>query len=617
MSRRRRLRGVASSLRRIVVRVLPYLRKQRYAIGVASLALFAEVILRLLEPWPLKFIFDVVAGFVAAEGSAAFPAALPSDPMTLLLVCALAIPVITGLRALAAYWNAVGFALVGNRVLTDLRGDLFRHLNSLSLSYHSKARSGDLIVRVIGDVGLLKDATVTALLPLLAHSIVFVGMLGVLFWLHWRLTLVALAVAPLLWLLTQRLTRRIHSVSRRQRKREGAMATTVAESIGAMRVVQSLSLERSFEHTFSAQNEQGFREGVQGKRLAARLERSVDFLVAIATGLAVWYGAHLVLVKELTPGDLFVVVTYLRRCFRPLKDFAKYSARLAKAAAAGERVLEVLDRPVEVQDLPGARPAPEFRGAVSFEKVSFAYEAARPVLEELSFQIDPGQSVVVIGAAGVGKSTLASLLLRLHDPSRGCIRIDGGDIRDYTIESLRRQISIVLQEPVLFAGTVAENIAYGREGASMEEVEQAARLIGIDRFIDTLPDGYDTPVGERGIDLSSGQRQLIAASRAAIRDAPLLILDEPTSSLDGENARMVHEALDRLARSRTTLLITHDLVRAAQVDLILHLGHGRLLEVGSHAELMRSNGPYALLYRQQVPKLRLASDGGPPRALGD
>ena len=280
-------------------------------------------------------------------------------------------------------------------------------------------------------------------------------------------------------------------------------------------------------------------------------------------------------------------------------------------------MLEVLDRPPEVQDVEDARPAPAFRGAVSFEKVSFAYEPDRPVLEELSFEIKPGQSVAVIGAAGAGKSTLASLLLRLHDPSGGCVRIDGEDIRDYTIESLRRQISIVLQDPVLFAGTVAENIAYGREGASMQEVEQAAQGVGIDRFIATLPEGYDTPIGERGADLSSGQRQLIAASRAAIRDAPLLILDEPTSSLDGENERMVNEAMDRLARSRTAILITHDLVRAAQADLILHLEHGRLLEVGSHAELMRSNGPYATLYRKQVPKLRLASDGGSPRALGD
>ena len=614
MTRRKSVRGVWSSLWRVVERVLPHLRRQRFGITVASLALFAEVALRLLEPWPLKYVFDLVAGFLLPPETAA--SASP-DPTLTLVACALAIPLITGLRALAAYWNTVGFALVGNRVLTNLRAELYRHLHSLSLGFHGRSRSGDLIVRVIGDVGLLKDATVTALLPMIAHTVVLVGMLVVLFWLNWKLTLAALLVAPVFWLLTQRLTRRIHFVSRRQRKRESAMASTAAESIGAIRVVQSLSLEDRFEDTFSAQNEQGFKEGVQGKRLSAKLERSVDFLVAISTGLVVYYGAVLVLQKALTPGDLFVVVTYLRRGFRPLKDFAKYSARLAKAAAAGERVLEVLERPAEVRDLPGARRAPVFRGALRFEKVSFTYEPGRSVLEELSFQVERGQSVAVIGAAGVGKSTLASLVLRLHDPSQGRVLIDEGDVRDYTIDSLRRQISVVLQDPVLFAATLGENIAYGCEGATQDDVEKAARLVGADSFIESLPDRYDSVVGERGVTLSTGQRQLIAACRAAIRDAPILILDEPSAALDGDNAHMIEAALERLGRDRTTLLITHDLTSAARADLILHLGRGRLLEVGSHAQLMQNGGPYEALYRRQASGLRNAADGGSPHALGE
>ena len=607
MTRPTDLGGVGSSLRRVLVRVSPHLRRQRGTITVAFVALFAEVALRLLEPWPLKFIFDLITGYGPEESAGSV---IPwSDPTFVLVSCAVAIPVIAGLRALVSHWSTVGFALVGNRVLTDLRADLYRHLTSLSLSFHSRARKGDLIVRIIGDVGLLKDATVTALLPLFAHSVVLVGMLGVMFWLNWQLTLTALVVAPLFWLITQQLTRRIHKVSRKQRKRESAIAATAAESIGAIRVVQSLSLQKSFARIFSRQNEKSFKEGVQGKRLASRLERSVDFLVGITTGLVAAYGAYFVLIDRLTPGDLLVFVTYLRRCFRPLRDFAKYSARLAKAAAAGERVLEVLERPTEVQDLPGARPAPDFKGAVTFESVAFGYRTDQPVLEGLSFRIAPGQSVAVVGRAGTGKSTLMSLILRLHDPSTGRVLIDDSDVREWTIESLRRRMSIVLQDPVLFAGTVRENIAYGREGASDREIEGAAAFVGIDRFVEGLPEGYDTEVGERGMTLSTGQCQLIAAARAAIRDAPILLFDEPTAALDGENARSVNEALDRLARGRTTFLVTHDLERARQTDLILHLGRGRILEMGTHATLMDSNGRYADLYRRQLHDSQAMDDG--------
>lgn len=613
--RPKELRGVGTSLRRILVRVRPHLQRRRRAIGLATFALFAEVALRLLEPWPLKFIFDLVTGYGPAEAGGLSPGAWSSDAVTLLILSAVAIPIVTGLRALAAYWNTVGFALVGNRVLTDLRAELYRHLQSLSLTFHTRARSGDLIVRVIGDVGLLRDATVTALLPLVAHSTVLVGMLAVMFWLHWKLTVAALVVAPGFWLITRSLTRRIHTVSRKQRRRESAMATTAAESIGAIRVVQSLSLEESFASTFSAKNEEGFKEGVQGRRLAARLERTVDFLVAIGTAVVVGYGARLVMTNQLTPGDLIVVITYLRRVFRPVKDFAKYTARLAKASAAGERVLEVLDRDVEIQDAPDARAAPRFRGAIGFEDVSYAYEPDHPILRGLSVEIAPGQSVAVVGSIGAGKSTLAGLILRLHDPSSGRVLIDGEDIRGFTIASVRRQISVVLQEPVLFAGTVRENIAYGKEGSSEEEIERAVRLVGAEALIAGLPDGYETSIGERGVTLSSGQRQLIAACRAAVRQAPILILDEPTSSLDEENARMVDDALRRLSRGCTTVLITHDLDRAAEADCILHLGEGRVLEKGSHEELLAAGGPYARLYRKKGRNLTLVGDEGKTGAV--
>ncbi|MFQ5515452.1 MAG: ABC transporter ATP-binding protein [Myxococcota bacterium] len=611
MSRSHDLRSVSGVLRRVLARVRPHLRRQRGTLLVAFAALFSEVALRLLEPWPLKFIFDLITGFPIAEEA---QAVLTRDATRLVVTCALAIPLITGLRALAAYWSTVGFALAGNRVLTDLRAELYRHLHSLSLAYHSRARGGDLLVRVIGDVGMLRDATVTAVLPLLAHTVVFAGMLCVLLWLHWGLTVAALVIAPLFWLVQRSLTRRIHKVSRRQRQREGAMAAIAAESIGAIRAVQSLSLEDSFAREFSRSNEAGFKEGVQGRRLAARLERSVDVLSSVGTAIAVGYGAYLVSLRTLTPGDLFVVITYLRRCFRPLKSLAKYSARLAKAAAAGDRVLEVLERPVGVENRPDARPAPTLRGTIELDHVSFAYDPGVPVFEGLSLRIEVGQRVAVVGPVGAGKSTLASLVLRLYDPDEGRVLIDGVDVREYTVESLRREMSTILQEPVLFTGTIRENIAYGREGCTDLEVEQAAQRVGADRFIASLSEGYETRIGERGATLSAGQRQLIAVCRAAVRDAPILILDEPTASLDGENERMVTVALDRLMTGRTTVLITHDLQRASEADGIVHLRRGNGVEVGTHVSLLSAGGAYAAAYHAQL--ARESSYEEPPRVVG-
>ena len=575
----------------------PYLRRHRGLIAISMLALFAEVGLRLLEPWPLKFVFDHILKTNATQRDWLSARLAAVDSMTLLGVCAVAVVAITGLRALASYWQTIGFAQMGNRVLRKVRERLYRHVQYLSLSFHTSSRTGDLVMRVINDVGMLQDVAVTALLPLTAKVLIVAGMTALMFAMNWKLALVALAVLPLFWLRTVSLTGRIREIARKQRRQEGAMAATAAESLGAIKTVQALSLEENFARAFTAESERNLKQDVKGKRLSAALERSVDVLIAVATALVLWFGVRLVLRAEITSGDLLVFLAYLKSAYRPIQDFAKYTGRVAKASAAAERVIDLLDRVPDVRDQPDASPAPAFAGRVQFEDVTFGYEPSRPVLEGLSLDVPAGTRVALVGASGSGKSTIVSLLLRLYEPQRGRVLIDGQDVRGFTLESLRAQISVVLQDNLLFAGTVRDNIACVAPGAAPEEIEAVARFASAHEFITGLPQGYDTLVGERGVTLSHGQRQRIAIARAAIRKAPILILDEPTTGLDKRSERAVLEALERVHAGHTTFLISHDLRHAATADLVLVLDHAAIAERGTHEELLRLDGRYAALWR--------------------
>jgi ATP-binding cassette subfamily B protein len=583
----------------VLRRLWPGIRKQLPLVLAAFLALVAQIFLRLLEPWPLKFIIDELTVAEPGETQSGIPAVDALDPMALLTFAALAVVVIALLRAATTYFSTVSLALAGNRVLTEVRSSLYQHLLRLSLSYHTRARSGDLITRLTGDVGRLQEVAVTALLPLLVHFLTLVCMVVLMLLLNWKLALLGLAAFPFLTFSMVRLSGNLQKVARDQRQREGALAATAAEAIGAIKVVQALSLEGTLESTFARQNKKSFKEGVKGKRLSARLERTVDVLTAIGTALVLWYGARLVLSGTLTPGDLIVFLSYLKATFRPTRNLAKYTGRIAKATASGERVLDVLETAPEIQCAPDARPAPAFDGTVSFVNVSFAYAADLMVLRGIHLHVRCGERVALVGPSGGGKSTLVSLILRLYDPVRGRILIDGNDIRQFTLASLRAQISIVLQESVLFAVSVRDNIAYGSLDAKHEEIGAAARLANAHKFIEALPEGYDTILGERGATLSGGQRQRIAIARAALRRAPIVILDEPATGLDEENQQMVQEALDRLTQDRTVFMIAHDMRTAERADRILYLDGGRALESGTHQELMRLGGRYAAMYLLQ------------------
>ncbi|GMT41708.1 MAG: hypothetical protein IEMM0002_0119 [bacterium] len=584
----------------MIRRFWPEIRSYRLLILGAFTALLAETLLRILEPWPLKFVFDSLMTESSAGVDLGFIQLGTIDPTKLILFAAIAVVCFAGFRAVAAYANTVGFALAGNRIMTKIRNDLYNHVQCLPLTFHNKSRGGDLIIRVISDVALLQEIMVTAALPLIGNLLVLAGMLAVMLWFNWQLAMIAVTIVPLFWLFTVRFGRRISDVSRKQRKRESAMAATVAESLGSIKTVQALSLENAFSKTFTSASSKSLKEGVQAKRLAAALERSVDMLIAAATALVLWYGANLVMKKALTPGDLIVFLAYLKNAFKPMRNFAKYSGRLAKASAAGERVMELIELSPDVKDAPDAVAAEPFRGSIRFENVTFGYEPEKLVLDKLDFEVQPGESIAIVGQSGAGKSTLVSLILRLYDPGSGRILVDGSDIRGYTLESLRSQINIVLQDSLLFAASVRDNIAYGNPAASVDEIKSAAILANAHGFISAFPDGYDTVIGERGVTLSNGQRQRLAIARAAIRKCPILILDEPTTGLDAETESEVVKALDNVSKGKTTFIISHTLSMASRADRILCLANGRIIESGTHTELMNAGGLYADLYRIQT-----------------
>jgi ATP-binding cassette, subfamily B, bacterial len=589
-----------ASWRRLAVHLRQPLRRERTTLVVASVALLAEVGLRALEPWPLKLIFDHLLPATPSAARAWSPA-LPLPQLA--LAAAIALLLVVALRAVSGYVQTVALALSANRVLTALRGSLYRRLQLLPLSFHTKARAGDLTIRLTNDVGMLQDVAVTAALPLLADAFMLVGMLGVMFWLQPSLTALALLPLPLFLWRWRRTHRDIRDVSRIQRKREGAMAATVAESFSAIKTIQALALEDVLSKAFTRQNARSADQGVRAKRLAAGLERSVDILIAISTGVLLWQGTLRVMRGTMTAGELVIFVSYLKAAFKPLQSFAKYTSRLGKASAAAERVLEVLDQPGERADRPDAIEAPAFRGDIEFRNVSFGYGDGREILTDASFRVPAGHLVAIVGASGAGKSTIASLLIRLYEQQRGSVLVDGIDVRAVTLASLRAQVGIVLQDTVLFAGTVRDNLTLGAGTVSDEMIDMALRVASADDFVRAMPQGLDTPIGERGVTLSNGQRQRLAIARAVLRATPMLILDEPTAGLDDENERVVSEAILRLTNGRTTLLITHALHLAARADTVLVVGNGGILEQGSPAELLRAGGAFAAWYREHAARM--------------
>lgn len=578
MSRRRRIEPGA--LARLVRRMGPHLRPYRGRLALGFLAMIGVALAEVIRPWPLKVVFDGLL----------IPQAAP-DPVTarmvatfgtgdgLIAAASVAILLIALVAGAAGYVQAWLIAAVGQKVVAGIRLDLYRHVQRLSHSFHDTASSGDIIARLTGDVRMMRDLLIDAAVFFAARVLVIALTIGVMAWMDWRLTLAALTILPALWLVARHFGSRIRGAARRQRRKEGRIAVVMTEGISAISVVKGFAREAYEEERFARQNNSSAEAGVVATRLAANMDRVTQVLLALGTALVLWYGVGRVRGGAISPGDLLVFTAYLSTLYKPVRKMSSMTARVAKATASGERLLEIFDLVPDVAERPDAVAAPPFRGEVQLDRVGFSYAGGgAPVLRAATLSLHPGEVVALAGASGIGKSTVARLLMRFYDPQEGTVRIDGRDIREFTLDSLRGNIAVVLQESVLFGASVRENIAYGRLDATEEEIVAAARAAEADGFIRALPEGYDTVLGERGETLSGGQRQRIAIARAILRDAPILILDEPLSGLDRATAQSLLTGLRRASTGRTTLLIAHDDLSLTLADRVVTMRGGRFEE---------------------------------------
>jgi len=585
----------------ILLKLARFLKPYRFYLAGAVLAALAEIAADLFQPWPLKFIIDNILKKRPLPGGLeryVGPIFGTSD-IGILYFALFSIVAIACLGAVASFTQDYLMPRIGHWVMHDLRRQLYWHIQGLSLSYHNEQRLGDLMGTLTGDIHAARELIESALLGLLINSLALGGMIFIVFSMDWRFALIALSIAPALFVLVFRYTRRVKQLSRDVRRREGKVASIAQEVLSSIRVVQAFTREEYEQARFERENLERISAGIEVRTLQAKLKSLVGLVVAVGTVLVLWHGVRQVLLGHLMPGTLLVLLAYLSRLYRPMRDLSKQSEILNRAQAGLERVFGLLETERTVQDLPGARIAPPLKGKIEFDHVGYAYCPGKPVLDDVCFRAEPGQVLGVVGSTGAGKTTLLSLIPRFHDPDRGSILIDGRDIRSYTLASLRSQMSLVLQETVLFYGTVRENIAYGRPETTLDEIVAASVAANAQEFIERLPEGYETLIGERGATLSGGQRQRLAIARAMIRNAPIILLDEPTTGLDATSEALVMEGLARLIAGRTAIIIAHRLSTVSRCDAILVLEGGRIVETGTHQQLLGARGRYAELYEVQ------------------
>jgi ATP-binding cassette subfamily B protein len=576
---------------------LPQIAPQWRLLAGATACGLGAVAMQLLRPWPLKLVFDRILVPTEAGLHASFLDGLSTNRL-LVVLCA-------GLLGIALLWGLLSYgqlfltARAGQGLVFGLRERAHAHLQRLSLGFHHRRRRGDLLMRLTGDINVLRDMMVDALIQGTTAILLLGTMLAILFAMDWRLALVVVALLPLLAATTFRFSGRIREAAQRQRQQEGRIASAVSETLQGVRLIQAFGGERFRDKLFRRGNRRSLRAGLRTTRLEASMARLIELLLAVGTAAVFFYGVRRVQAGALTAGDLLVFISYAQSSFKPLRRLARVSSRTAKAVVCAGRVRELLREPVRVHDRPGAKRLRRCAGTIRFDRVRFAYPGGERVLKRVDLSIDPGSFVGVVGPSGSGKSTLLALLLRLYDPQRGRIRVEGKDLRRYRLDSLRSQMAVVMQEPFLFGDTVRNNIAFGRPAASEIEILRAAKLAEAYSFIARLPEGIDTPIAEAGSSLSAGQRQRLAIARAFLRQAPILLLDEPTTGLDAAAEGKVLSALERLRADRTAVMVSHKLSAVSEADQILVVRRGRIEECGDHGALLAAGGWYARTWRVQ------------------
>lgn len=583
------------------LKITDLLRPHYKVLAGGLLAVAGEALANLLGPWPLKIVLDNVLKSRSAQGwlNRLILSWTGPDSLRVIEFAALAVLAIAVVGAACSYAEKYVTTSVGQWVMHDLRRTLYSHIQRLSLAYHMHKQTGDLISRMTSDIDAIQAFLASGLLGALISSLTLVGMLAVMLYLNWRFTLIALSVAPPLFFIVYTYTRRIKKASREVRKKEGEIVSVMQEVLSSIQVVKAFAREDYEQRRLEEESLEGVEIALRARGLKAKLSPIVEVLIAAGTSLVLFFGARMVLTGALSAGSLVIFIAYLGKMYKPMQDLSKMTDSYSKAAVGYERIREVLETNGMIQDLPGSRRAPRLRGRIEFQAVDFCYEPGSPVLKQVSFEIQPGTLAALVGPTGAGKSTIISLIPRFYDPVSGVVAIDGTDVRRWQQKSLRQQISFVLQETLLFHAPIWSNIAYGKPEASRAEIIRAAELANAHEFIEKLPDGYNTVVGERGLTLSGGQRQRIAIARAIIRDTPILIMDEPSSGLDAASEKLVFEALDRLMEGKTCIVIAHRFSTIRKADVIFVVQDGAIAQRGNHGDLMKLDGLYSELYAIQ------------------